>query len=99
MGDEGKLEEWQVLAELRDSTGFANWRSLNKGGWDTLEEHRDPSRCAGVTTERGEITQFKLVSTINLGNSNLSGESPFGLVPVSPVLSRVVLRLFFRVDS
>jgi hypothetical protein len=63
------LEEWRVLAELRDTTGFANWRK-NKDGWDTLEEHHDPSRCAGVTMESGKITG------IDLNNSNLMGALP-----------------------
>jgi hypothetical protein len=68
--EEEKEEEWQVLAELRDHTGFANW-SKNTGGWGTLEEHRDPSRCAGVTVESGKITK------IDLDDSNLvGGESP-----------------------
>ena len=58
------------MAELRDGTGFANW-SKNKEGWGALEEHRDPSRCAGVTMESGEITK------IDLTRSNLAGgESP-----------------------
>ena len=61
-----QLEEWQVLVELRDNTGFANW-SDNKDGWDTLEEHHDPSRCGGVTMESGKITK------IELGYSNLAG--------------------------
>jgi hypothetical protein len=66
------LEEWRVLAELRDATGFAYW-SANKlnddleDGWGTLEEHHDPSRCAGVTMESGKITKIELI------NSNLAG--------------------------
>ena len=51
---------------IRDATDFANW-SKNKDGWDTLEEHCDPSRCAGVTMESGKITKIELPS------SNLSG--------------------------
>jgi hypothetical protein len=62
--------EWQVLAELHDHTGFANWTN-NQDGWCTLEEHRDPSRCAGVTVESRKIAEIKLE------NSNLTGsESP-----------------------
>jgi hypothetical protein len=61
-----QFEEWQILAELGDATWFASW-SKNKEGWDTLEEHRDPSRCAGVTVESGKITQ------IDLADSNLVG--------------------------
>ena len=65
-----ELGAWQVLAELRDHTGYAEW-SKNKEGWGALEEHRDPSRCAGVTMESGEITE------IDLDSSNLAGgESP-----------------------
>jgi hypothetical protein len=65
-----ELGAWQVLAELRDHTGYAEW-SKNKEGWGALEEHRDPSRCAGVTMESGEITE------IDLNSSNLAGgESP-----------------------
>jgi hypothetical protein len=65
-----ELGAWQVLAELRDHTGYAEWRR-NKEGWGALEEHRDPSRCAGVTMESGEITK------IDLSSSNLAGgESP-----------------------
>jgi hypothetical protein len=54
------------LAELRDATDFANW-SMNKDGWDTLEEHHDPSRCEGVTMDSGTITE------IGLEHSNLNG--------------------------
>jgi hypothetical protein len=61
-----QLGEWQVLVGIRDATDFANW-SKNKGGWDTLEAHCDPSRCAGVTMESGKITK------IELSASNLSG--------------------------
>jgi hypothetical protein len=59
------------------ATDFANWSKIKgKGGWDTLEDHHDPSRCAGVTLESGTTTQ------INLGNSNLDGdEFSLGQVP------------------
>jgi hypothetical protein len=72
-----QLEEWQILAELRDATKFASW-SKNKEGWDTLEEHRDPNRCAGVTMNwYGKITE------IDLSESNLAdGGSPFDHVPI-----------------
>jgi hypothetical protein len=67
-----QLEEWQLLAELRDATEFASW-SKNKEDWGTLEEHHDPSRCAGVTMQSGKITK------IDMSASNLAGgESPFG---------------------
>jgi hypothetical protein len=66
-----ELEEWQILVEMRDAAGYAGW-TRNTEGWDALEEHTDPSRCAGVTIESGNITQ------INLTDSNLAGgESPF----------------------
>jgi hypothetical protein len=61
-----QLEEWQVLVDIRYATDFANW-SKNKDGWDTLEEHCDPSRCAGVTMKSGTITE------IELSSSNLNG--------------------------
>ena len=65
-----QLEEWQILAELRDATKFTSW-SKNKEGWGTLEEHHDPSRCAGVTVDdSGKITK------INLNSSNLAGGEP-----------------------
>jgi hypothetical protein len=63
---EAKKEEWQILSELKANTGFANW-SKNTDGWDTLEEHHDPGKCAGVTTSLGKITW------IDLNNSNLMG--------------------------
>jgi hypothetical protein len=66
-----ELEEWQILVKMRDATGYADW-TRNTEGWDTLEEHKDPSRCAGVTIESGKITK------INLNSANLTGgESPF----------------------
>jgi hypothetical protein len=65
-----ELEEWQILVKMRDDTCYADW-TRNTEGWDTLEEHKDPSQCAGVTIESGKITK------INLSNSNLAGgESP-----------------------
>jgi hypothetical protein len=65
-----ELEEWKILVEIRDDAGIADWTE-NTEGWDALEEHKDPSRCAGVTMESGKITE------IALGNSNLAGgESP-----------------------
>jgi hypothetical protein len=69
-----ELEEWQILVEMRDAAGYADW-TCNTEGWGTLEEHKDPSRCAGVTTESGKITK------IDLSNSNLAGgESPLTIV-------------------
>ena len=67
-----QLGEWKVLVNIRDATDFANW-SKNKDGWDTLEEHCDPSRCAGVTMESGSITMFRLPSSnLNGGEFSLS---------------------------
>ena len=68
--EEARLLPWQILVELRDHTGFANWKE-NTDGWGTLEEHRDPSQCAGVTVDdSGEITK------IDLRSSNLAGGKP-----------------------
>jgi hypothetical protein len=64
-----QLEEWQILVELRDATEFASW-SQNKEGWDTLEEHHDPSRCAGVTMESGKITKIGLNSSDLMGGES-----------------------------
>ena len=62
------LEEWQILVEMRDATGYADWRG-KKEGWDTLEEHTDPSRCSGITVyASGKIAQ------IDLGSNNLAGK-------------------------
>ena len=88
--EEEELGAWQVLAELRDHTGFAKWRQ-NKEGWGALEEHRDPSQCTGVTMESGEITE------IDLSCSNLSGK--VNIFGTSPVMTQVTLRLLFRSDS
>jgi len=72
-----RLLPWQVLAELRDHTGFANW-DQNKEGCGTLEEHRDPSQCAGVTVNNsGEITK------IDLSSSNLAGALPESFAQLS----------------
>jgi hypothetical protein len=66
----GEETEWRVLVALRDATDYALW-SANTAGWDTLEEHQDPSCCAGVTVETwsgdGKVTE------INLSFSNLQG--------------------------
>ena len=50
------------MADIRVATDFANW-SQNKDGWDTLEEHHDPSRCGGVTMESGKITKIEISSS------------------------------------
>jgi hypothetical protein len=62
--------EWGSLVNLRNLTGFPNW-TKNKEGWATLEEHRDPNRCAGVDSDAcGQITGVCLAA------SNLAGEIP-----------------------
>ena len=77
-----ELEEWQILVKLRDGTGYAGWRGM-KEGWDTLEEHTDPSRCSGITVDAdGKITE------IGLDSKNLTGKKR-----TSPVVSHVTLRL------
>jgi hypothetical protein len=70
-------QEWEVLIELRDATGYqrkkgaiipgTDWTD-NKEGWDKLESHRDPSRCSGVTTDC-----WGRVTGINLPDTNLRG--------------------------
>jgi hypothetical protein len=59
--EEARLLPWQILVELRDHTGFADW-SDNTDGWDTLEEHRDPSQCAGVTMDDDDAKEWNYVS-------------------------------------
>ena len=55
------LLEWQVLVELRDALNYESW-TKNKEGWDALEEHNDPSSCAGVTVgEDGNIIKIGLI--------------------------------------
>jgi hypothetical protein len=62
-----RLIEWQVLIEVRDAMGWGSW-SKNKRGWNALEEHNDPSRCAGVIVgEDGNIVE------INLSRTGLTG--------------------------
>jgi hypothetical protein len=79
------LEEWRVLAELRDATGFANW-SANKDGWGTLEEHHDPSRCAGVTISWRWRRAGSKITEIDLENSNLMGGESHVHDKVAPVV-------------
>jgi hypothetical protein len=58
----GQLE-WQALVEVRDALNYEGW-TKNKGRWDTLEEHNDPRRCAGVAVgEGGNIIKIDLEST------------------------------------
>jgi hypothetical protein len=87
------LEEWRVLAELRDATGFANW-TKNKDGWGTLEEHHDPSRCAGVTMESGKITGIDLV-----GSSLMGGESHVHYKVAPVVLASVLTHISVLPES
>jgi hypothetical protein len=82
-GRRRSLEEWQILVEMRDDTGYADWTE-NRKGWDTLEEHKDPSQCAGVTVKSGKITK------IDLRDSNLAGgESSFDDKFCSSVLTHI----------
>jgi hypothetical protein len=69
------LEEWQILVKLRDGTGYAGWTS-KKEGWEMLEEHKDPSRCGGITVDAsGKITQIFLYGSKLTGKYNaLSGK-------------------------
>jgi hypothetical protein len=62
------LPEWQVLVEVRDALNYEGWRN-NKEGWDALEEHNDPSSCAGVTV--GEDGNW--VMMIDLSWTSLQG--------------------------
>lgn len=57
-------EEWQVLVEIRESTGFHMW-TKNRSGWIELEMHRDPGLCDGIDVDSatGRITRIDLRST------------------------------------
>ena len=57
------IDQCDILIQVRD--GLTHDGELNVEGWDTLEEHRDPSRCQGVyINEFGEITKLRIC---NLG--------------------------------
>ena len=63
-----ELEEWEILVKLRDGTGYVGW-SNKKEGWDTLEEHKDPSQCSRIEVDAsGKITKILLYG------SNLTGK-------------------------
>jgi len=82
------LEEWQILVKLRDGTGYADWK-YSKEGWDTLEEHKDPSQCSGITVDAsGKITQINLYRENLTGKKSISGTSPV-LLLVGPSLMLV----------
>jgi hypothetical protein len=67
------VEEWQILVELRDGTGYAGWWG-KKEGWDTLEEHKDPSRCNGITVDaNGRITKIVLFQNNLTGKKSIIG--------------------------
>ena len=90
--------------DIRDATDFVNW-SKNKDGWDTLEEHCDPSRCAGVTMpNRGLIDlESGTVTEIKLARSNLNGDE-FSLAHMARYRTTSVVpcdfaSIFFRFNS
>jgi hypothetical protein len=68
-----ELEEWQILVELRDGTGYAGW-TRKKEGWDTLEEHKDPRRCNGIAVDAsGKIAQIRLSQNNLTGKKSIIG--------------------------
>jgi hypothetical protein len=69
-GTHHALHDVQVLTSIRDGTGFRNWKK-NKGGWGTLEQHRDIRRCDGVTVELGRLIG------IDLEDTGLTGKIPW----------------------
>jgi hypothetical protein len=81
-----ELEDWQILVKLRDSTGYASW-TCKKEGWDTLEEHKDPSGCSGIAVDAsGKIAR------IDLCRNKLRGKK--SICWTSPVMSGVNLPMF-----
>jgi hypothetical protein len=69
--------EWEILIILRNSTGYSGWVS-NADGWANLEEHKDPSQCAGVVVDNaGKVLKLEL------GDSNLTGALPHEIVGLS----------------
>jgi hypothetical protein len=61
------IDQCDILIQVRD--GLTHDGELDLEGWDTLEEHRDPSGCQGVSiNEFGEITKLRLC---NLGLKGL----------------------------
>jgi hypothetical protein len=73
------LEEWQILVKLRDGTGYAGWTNETleehkKEGWDTLEEHKDPSQCSGIAVDaNGKITEIDLYGNNLAGKKSIIG--------------------------
>jgi hypothetical protein len=69
-----ELEEWEILVKLRDGTGYVGW-SNKKEGWDTLEEHKDPSQCSGIEVDvSGKITKILLYGSNLTGKKSLFGQ-------------------------
>ena len=68
-----ELEEWSILVKLRDGTGYAGWQGENEG-WDTLEEHKDPSQCSGITVDAsGKITEINRCGKKLTGKKSIFG--------------------------
>ena len=69
-----ELEEWSTLVKLRAGTGYAGWQGENEG-WDTLEEHKDPSQCSGIEVDAsGKITKILLYGSNLTGKKSLFGQ-------------------------
>jgi hypothetical protein len=68
-----ELEEWSTLVKLRDGTGYAGWQGENEG-WDTLEEHKDPSQCSGIAVDAsGKIAEIDLCGKKLTGKKSIFG--------------------------
>jgi hypothetical protein len=65
------FQEWELLIQFRDATGYLDW-TRHRDGWDMLETHQDPSCCSGVSVNK---TTGK-VEMIALDQSNLTGYIP-----------------------
>jgi hypothetical protein len=76
-----RLEEWTVLVDLREATGFDGWKEVRKWGWDSLETHQDPSQCCGVfVNESGKISE------LDLGFMDLCGSIPESIVQLQSLV-------------
>jgi hypothetical protein len=86
LADDPALQiELDALIELRDATGYAGW-SKNKEGWDELEEHRDPSKCGGITLD----STTKLVTAIEFLNVGMNGTLPDSIGQFKQLQSLVI---------
>jgi hypothetical protein len=70
----GDNAAWENLTKLRDATGYTTWQSSQEG-WSMLEEHQDPSQCAGVEMDVNDV------ASLNLSCSNLTGGGWTLIVP------------------